>query len=245
MALRNCNSGFVSKFTQFTVHEWSSATFERTGGEPMRFIQGSAVNSGKHELFGGFVASAVAILLVSWPVAVNAAAKKKPASVIKEVQGEQRALHALNRLTFGARPGDVAAVQAMGLDKWFEQQLDPSSIDDSALEVRLAMFPAMKLQQVDLMRRYPNPAVLQMMIQTNAALPADPVEYAIYRDSIAFYKMVRAKQEAAKADAGAGKSQGGMAKSDDGSTTLPGDAVDPATPAMVAHEEQLYSGLDA
>jgi uncharacterized protein (DUF1800 family) len=38
----------------------------------------------------------------------------------------------------------------------------------------------------------------------------------------------------------------GMAKgTEEALTALPGDAVDPATPAMAAHEEQFYSGLEA
>ena len=39
-----------------------------------------------------------------------------------------------------------------------------------------------------------------------------------------------------------------MAKNADGAkekATLPGDGVDPGTPAMAAHEEQFYSGLEA
>ena len=67
-------------------------------------------------------------------------------------------LHALNRFTFGPRPGDVAAVQAMGLKRWFERQLNPAEIDDSALEARLAMFPAMQMQQAELMRAVSEPA---------------------------------------------------------------------------------------
>ena len=31
--------------------------------------------------------------------------------------------HAINRLTFGARPGEVARIEQMGLAKWFEMQL--------------------------------------------------------------------------------------------------------------------------
>ena len=105
-------------------------------------------------------------------------------------------LHALNRFTFGPRPGDVAAVQAMGLKRWFERQLNPSSIDDSALEARLEMFPAMKMEQAEMMRRYPSPQVLRQMIAKNMPLPSDPVEHAIYADEIAFYKAAKAKQEA-------------------------------------------------
>jgi len=34
-------------------------------------------------------------------------------------------LHALQRLTYGPRPGDVERVEAMGLTAWLERQLDP------------------------------------------------------------------------------------------------------------------------
>lgn len=41
------------------------------------------------------------------------------------------ASHVLNRLTFGARPGDYARVAAMGAKAFIEQQLAPEAIDDS------------------------------------------------------------------------------------------------------------------
>jgi hypothetical protein len=186
------------------------------------------------------VAAALCLLLAGQPF-VAAAATKKPVTK-REIQGDDRVLHALDRFTFGPRPGDVAAVQAMGLQEWFERQLNPASIDDMALDARLEAFPAMKLQQAELMRRYPSPVVLRQMIQTNAALPADPVEHAIYADQIALYKLQQAKQAAAQADtsqkmAGDGADAGKQ-------TALPGDGVDPATPAMSVHEEQFYKGLD-
>jgi uncharacterized protein (DUF1800 family) len=41
------------------------------------------------------------------------------------------ASHALNRLTFGARPGDYARVAAMGVPAFLEEQLAPEAIEDS------------------------------------------------------------------------------------------------------------------
>jgi uncharacterized protein (DUF1800 family) len=184
------------------------------------------------------VAGVVCVLVVEQPllaagIAVGGRGKKN-APAVKQILGEERVLHALNRLTFGPRPGDVAAVQAVGLQRWFEQQLNPDGIDDSALDARLAMFPAMKLQQVELMQRYPSPQVLRQMVQTNMPLPADPVEHAIYADGIALYELRKAKQAEGLQVANAGQQ-----------TALPGDGVDPATPAMATHEDQFYSGLDA
>src|ERR1700751_5668406 len=49
---------------------------------------------------------------------------------------QERVLHALNRFTFGPRPGDVEKVQQMGLQRWFLEQLQPQTIDDSAFEQR-------------------------------------------------------------------------------------------------------------
>jgi uncharacterized protein (DUF1800 family) len=183
------------------------------------------------------------------PVLAAAAVSKPVAASTQQIQGQQRVLHALNRFTFGPRPGDIAAVEGMGLKRWFEQQLNPSSIDDSALEARLEMFPAMKMSQAEMIRRYPSPQVLRQMIERNIPLPSDPVEHAIYADEIAFYKAARAKQEAKQA-ADAKRNEEMMSPAmakDEGKdkTALPGDGVDPAMPAMAAHEEQFYSGLEA
>ena len=50
--------------------------------------------------------------------------------------------HALNRLAYGPRPGDVEKVRRMGLSTWIEQQLDPARIDDSAMQARLPQMPS-------------------------------------------------------------------------------------------------------
>ena len=52
----------------------------------------------------------------------------------------ERAEHALNRLGFGARPGDVERVLRVGVDRWIEQQLHPERIDDRAVEMRVARY---------------------------------------------------------------------------------------------------------
>lgn len=157
------------------------------------------------------------------------------AQVKSQIHGNERILHVLNRFTFGPRPGDVAKVQSMGLNRWFEQQLNPSMIDDSALEARLDSFPAMRLSQQALIERFPPPQVMRRMEKQNLPLPADPLEHAIYADQMAFYAMTQEKKAAARAnpDAAAGKN------------ALPGDMLDPSTPAMATHVEQLYSGLEA
>jgi uncharacterized protein (DUF1800 family) len=212
----------------------------------MRFRHAEVLTNSMRAL----VAAVLCVLMIGQPVVAAAAASKLGAASTQQIQGEKRVLHALNRFTFGQRPGDIAAVQAMGLKRWFEQQLNPSSIDDSALERRLEMFPAMKMEQAEMIRRYPSPQVLRQMVAKNIPLPSDPVEHAIYADEIAFYKAAKAKQEAKQAADAKGDSEmmsPVMAKDVEGKETsaLPGDGVDPAVPAMAVHEEQFYSGLEA
>jgi uncharacterized protein (DUF1800 family) len=205
------------------------------------------------------IAGVLCALMVEQPMVAAAAVKKPVAAPAKQIEGQERILHALNRFTFGPRPGDIAAVQAIGLKAWFERQLNPSSIDDSALDTRLGMFPAMRMEQAEMLRRYPSPVLLKQVMDRNLPLPSDPVEHAIYADQIAFYKVARAKQEAQKADAAqdsgkdTGKSDAEMlsamiakdAADPKDKASLPGDIVDPAVPAMAVHEEQFYSGLEA
>jgi uncharacterized protein (DUF1800 family) len=117
---------------------------------------------------------------------------------------QQRVLHALNRLTFGPRPGDEAAVTRMGLDAWFQRQLHPDTIDDSALDQRLDAFPAMRLSEEDLIQRFPPPQLIRTLIKQGGGMPSDPVEHAIYADAMANYEAQKKKAETATAAADTG-----------------------------------------
>src|ERR1700694_1028166 len=64
---------------------------------------------------------------------------------ITELSADEAILHALNRLAYGPRPGDVARVRQMGLAKWIDQQLNPNSIDDRGVEARLGEFPTLRV----------------------------------------------------------------------------------------------------
>jgi uncharacterized protein (DUF1800 family) len=114
----------------------------------------------------------------------------------------EKVLHALNRLTFGPRPGDVAAVQAMGLEAWFQRQLHPESLDDSALEARLDAYPAMRLSEEELIQRFPPPQMIRQLAKNGGGSPSDPIEHAIYLDATANYEANRKKLEQADTAAG-------------------------------------------
>ena len=123
---------------------------------------------------------------------VTALPAEKPVGPLTQ---QQRILHALNRLTFGPRPGDEAAVSKMGLEAWFERQLHPETIDDSAFDERMKEFPAMDLSQAELMRRFPSPQMIRQIQTRGGAMPHDAVEKAIYADASFTYEAQRRKQE--------------------------------------------------
>lgn len=65
-----------------------------------------------------------------------------------------RALHVLNRLTYGPRPGDVDRVVKMGVDRFIEQQLRPEQIADQALAERLATYRVLTTPPEDMARAF-------------------------------------------------------------------------------------------
>ncbi|HXN64295.1 MAG TPA: DUF1800 domain-containing protein [Candidatus Acidoferrales bacterium] len=78
---------------------------------------------------------------------------------ITELDETEAILHALNRLGYGPRPGDVEHIREIGLAKWIDEQLNPSSIDDSRTQARLANFPTLKMSSAQLIEQFPRPQV--------------------------------------------------------------------------------------
>jgi uncharacterized protein (DUF1800 family) len=84
----------------------------------------------------------------------------------------------LSRLTFGARPGDFERVKAMGVDAFLSQQLDPDSLDVSALSARLRRLPTLGMATPVILEQYtpPKPAVVPSpnpaKVPDNSMMPA-------------------------------------------------------------------------
>jgi uncharacterized protein (DUF1800 family) len=76
---------------------------------------------------------------------------------ITQLNEDEAILHAMNRLAYGPRPGDVERIRQMGLEKWIEQQLHPESIDDQALAERLERYPTLKMSSKQLLEEFPRP----------------------------------------------------------------------------------------
>jgi uncharacterized protein (DUF1800 family) len=88
--------------------------------------------------------------------------KVKPDPALKglpvtELTVDEAVLHALNRLAYGPRPGDLERVKQLGLAKWIDQQLNPNSIDDRPLQARLENYPTLAMSATRLIEEYPQP----------------------------------------------------------------------------------------
>jgi hypothetical protein len=99
--------------------------------------------------------------------------KHKPDPALKglpitELTPDEAILHALNRLAYGPRPGDIERVRQMGLAKWIDQQLNPSSIDDKALEARLQNYPTLRMSTAKLIDEYPQPKQAEKQAEKRA-----------------------------------------------------------------------------
>src|SRR5262245_13054597 len=66
--------------------------------------------------------------------------------------------HALNRLAFGSRPGDVDRIAKSGLAAWIDAQLQPQRIADEAVNRRLAALTTLTLDSETIARDYVAPA---------------------------------------------------------------------------------------
>jgi uncharacterized protein (DUF1800 family) len=75
----------------------------------------------------------------------------------REQTADEQVKQALNRVAFGARPGDAERVRAMGVDKWIEMQLSPQKIDDRATDQFVARFPVLAMSPAELLKDYPEP----------------------------------------------------------------------------------------
>jgi len=144
------------------------------------------------------------------------------------MDAQKRAVHALNRLTFGPRSGDVERVTQMGVDKWIELELYPDKIDDSALDARLAPFRTLRMGTKEIVENFPPNQLIKQIVDGKASLPRDPTKRAVYEAQLQRYEdKQERKEEAAK---------GGAAT--DPSKSSDTDSAQPADPDQIRRREE-------
>jgi uncharacterized protein (DUF1800 family) len=70
---------------------------------------------------------------------------------------DQTIIHVLNRIGFGARPGDVERVKAMGLQRYIDLQLHPERIPDPAADSRLSNLTTIGMSSRELAEQFERP----------------------------------------------------------------------------------------
>src|SRR5215469_18824027 len=121
-------------------------------------------------------------LTASTPIATGK--KTTSQGLPAQLDEQRRALHAISRLTFGPRTGDVQHVLATGVDKWIDQQLHPEKINDSALDARLAPFRTLRMSTREIVENFPPEAVIKAVAAGKQPLPSEPLRRAIYQDAM-------------------------------------------------------------
>ncbi|HTR37449.1 MAG TPA: DUF1800 domain-containing protein [Bryobacteraceae bacterium] len=128
--------------------------------------------------------------LAAAPATARGKAKaKSAASFQKKLNKDQQVLHALDRLTFGPRPGDFERVKKQGLKKWIDLELHPARIaENPALEAQLAPLASLRMTSLEMLQRYPTPQMIRSIAQGKQPMPDDPLLRASIERVIARYK---------------------------------------------------------
>ena len=104
----------------------------------------------------------------------------------KGLSKDQEILHALNRLTFGPRPGDVAAVKKLGLKRWIDLQLHPERIaENPELERLLQPLATLRMTPAEIVAAYPPPQLIRAVALGRQPLPQDPLARAAVERQVA------------------------------------------------------------
>jgi uncharacterized protein (DUF1800 family) len=111
-----------------------------------------------------------------------ASKKNRPADAASNEQ--KRAVHALNRLTFGPRPGDVQQVMAIGVDRWIDRQLHPEKIADKNVEARLEPLRTLRMSTKEILEDFPDRQMVKQVAEGKRPMPSDPARRAVYQAQV-------------------------------------------------------------
>src|SRR5258708_24914523 len=202
------------RFPQFVSRQESAMSPQKRSASAL-FQRIPAISATPRSLLAAILSfTCILSLTVEMPAsaAIPAAAKdKKPKTdpalkglPITELSPDEAILHALNRLAYGPRPGDVERVRQMGLAKWIEQQLNPNSIDDKAMEARLQDYPTLRLSTAKLIDEYPQPKKAEKQADKQAEKQAQAQTKQEQRRADAAAETVSRDTQAAQGQAAGG-----------------------------------------
>ena len=126
-------------------------------------------------------------------------AKKKNKLSESGANEQKRAVHALNRLAFGPRPGDIQQLLAMGVDNWIDLQLHPENIPDTGAESRIAGFRTLRMSSRELAEEFPDNQMVKQVMDGKKSMPTDAAKRAVYSVQIARLEEKKERKEEAAA----------------------------------------------
>jgi uncharacterized protein (DUF1800 family) len=112
------------------------------------------------------------LTLLATPLGVGVTAQKKQTAAAR-LSEDQRIAHVLSRLGFGARPGDVERVKAIGLENYVNQQLNPEKISDEVAEAKVKNLGTLSMTTAQLYEKFPQPGMLLRELQRRGELPSE------------------------------------------------------------------------
>lgn len=178
---------------------------------------------------------AIFVLLLALPISAPRLLAKKKDKIQSSLNGQQRALQALNRLTFGPRPGDVQQVMAMGVQKWMDLQLHPEKINDSALESRLQPFSTLRMSTKEIAEEFPDQQEIKQVRNGKLPMPSDPERRAIYEVQLARLEERKERKEALSTNSAATTNSAAM--------KMDADTSAPLVPAEKSFDEKEEARL--
>ena len=127
------------------------------------------------------------VLVLSPAIGLTKVKKKKPSANLPQYVAFSKLLpkaeqyhHALDRLTFGPRPGDLERIERTGLQKWVNLQLTPENVPEaSILENRLAPLESLRMSIRETYSHYPSRQMIVAVARGRAPLPEDPELHGI------------------------------------------------------------------
>jgi uncharacterized protein (DUF1800 family) len=146
---------------------------------------------------GTFLATALCGVLLALPATANGKTRK-PADDAKlfqkKLSKDEQILHALDRLTFGPRPGDVERVKRIGLKKWLDQQLHPDRLaENPVLEAQLQVLESLRMTPLQALQHYPSQQMIRAIANGKQPMPDDLLLRASIERLITRYKVKQAQ----------------------------------------------------
>ncbi|HEX4231873.1 MAG TPA: DUF1800 domain-containing protein [Bryobacteraceae bacterium] len=144
--------------------------------------------------------------------------------------------HALDRLTFGPRPGDLDRLRAIGLDRFIDEELHPERVPENPLlEERLAPLETLRMSARDIYVHYPPPQLIRQVARGRARLPDDPELRAV----VVSLEQRYLKKQAQKEDVPTQPATGQLDPNDDSDLILKVSLASLLTPQQI---EALHTG---